>query len=167
VDMPPDASAAAALIARLDAVAERLARHAAAGGPPDLTEPDPATGERWDAGQVWAHLVEFVPYWMAQLRRILEARSPEPLAFGRVKSDAGRLAAIEAGRHESPRAQMARLGAAIAELRGMLGELPPAAWSARGQHSTRGAMDLARIVEEFLVGHLEEHADQLDGLAPS
>ncbi len=31
-----------------------------------------------------------------------------------------------------------------------------------GAHPRLGDMPLAQIVEEFVVGHLEEHADQLD-----
>jgi threonine dehydratase len=52
----------------------------------------------------------------------------------------------------------------LAEVRGALESLPADAWEARGEHPTLGAMTLPQIVERFVVGHLEEHADQLDGL---
>ena len=45
--------------------------------------------------------------------------------------------------------------------------LDDSAWAARGLHPTLGEMDLAKIVDEFLVGHLEQHAAQLDQLAAS
>lgn len=54
---------AASFLARLDAVERRLEAHAAR-SPAGLSEPEPVTGERWDAGQVWAHVAEFIPYWL-------------------------------------------------------------------------------------------------------
>src|SRR5205085_993163 len=88
-------------LARLRAVQARLDEHAAAGAPPGLTEPDPGGTERWEAGQVWAHLAEFPAYWLGQIQHILERRlagDPEPVPFGRTKTDAARIAAIERDR---------------------------------------------------------------------
>ena len=54
-----------ALLARLAAVERRLADLAARETPADaLTDPDDATGERWEAGQAWAQLAEFPGYWL-------------------------------------------------------------------------------------------------------
>ena len=56
-------------LARLDAVERRLAAAAAAEPPPGaLTGADAETGEQWERGQVWAHLSEFIPYWIARGR---------------------------------------------------------------------------------------------------
>jgi hypothetical protein len=42
----------------------------------------------------------------------------------------------------------------------------PEQWASRRfAHLTLGEMDLSRIMEDFLVGHLEAHADQLEALA--
>ena len=152
------------LFRRLEAAEARLAAQAA-DPPPGLTEPDPTTGDRWDAGQAWAHLAEFVPYWIGQIRRVIEPGASEPVSFGRVSTDPGRLGAIEAGRVEAPAAQMARLGAAIGDARAFLAGLPIDDWRRRGVHPRLGEMDLARIVQQFIVGHLEEHATQLETLA--
>ncbi len=153
---------------RLDAVEQRL--RARATTPRDatqghLTDPDQRTGERWEWGQVWAHLAEFVPYWIGQARAVIAAYRGEPVPFGRVKSDSQRIAAIERDRGVDVEELWSRVDSDIGELRTFLAELPDGAWSVRGQHSTLGTMPLERIVDEFLVGHLEEHADQLDGLA--
>lgn len=151
--------------ARLEAVERRLAEHAAAGAPDGLTEPDPDTPEeRWEAGQVWAHVAEFVPYWHVQLERVIAEFDGAAVPFGRTKKDPGRIAAIEIGRREPPADQLARVTAAVAELRRYLGGLTPPEWNAVGQHPTLGEMDVEAIVERFIVGHLEEHAAQLDGL---
>ena len=59
------------------------------------------SGERWDRGQVWAHLAEFIPYWIAQAGPVLRGQaSGEPVPFGRTKSDPERIGAIERDRRE-------------------------------------------------------------------
>lgn len=154
-----------ALVDRLARVERRLADHATRPLPPGFTDPDPATEERWDAGQVWAHLAEFPGYWLNHVRRVAAHPGPDPLPFGRVKTDAGRIEAIERDRHEPPAALLARVRASLAEVLGAIRSLPPEAWEARGLHPTLGEMTVRRLVERFIIAHLEEHADQLDGLA--
>jgi hypothetical protein len=83
-------------LARVDEVEGGLRRAAAAGAPQGLTAPDEPSGEQWEAGQVWAHLAEFVPYWIGEARSVLTAESDQPVPFGRVKTDPGRIAAIAA-----------------------------------------------------------------------
>jgi hypothetical protein len=131
---------------------------------PGLTEPDPPSGERWDWGQVWAHLAEFVPYWCGEVRLIVRAGGTEPVPMGRVKTDPARVAAIEADRHRPPQELMVRLTGHLDDLRALMGSLTPEDWERRGLHSTLGIMTMSVIFEEFLVGHLEGHADQLDGV---
>ncbi len=164
---PRDAGLARDFLDRLDAVERRLVRLADQPQPSGLTEPDPKTGERWDAGQIWAHLAEFLPYWIAQARLVLASRTSDPIPFGRVKSDPGRLAAIERWRTEPPSVLLERVRAGVVQSRAFLTALDPWDWSARGVHSTLGVMDLRQIVEEFVVSHLEEHATQLEQLGQS
>jgi len=152
------------ILTRLEAVEARLVAHAAAPLPSGLTDPDPGASERWEAGQVWAHLAEFVPYWHAQIQRVLTAPLGEPVPFGRTKGSPERIAAIERDRRTAPEELLRRVRAGIADLRATLEALPPEAWAARGLHPTVGEMPLPRILEWFEIGHLEEHADQLDGL---
>lgn len=151
---------------RLATVEKRLADHAAAGGAPGLTEPDEKTGEQWEAGQVWAHLAEFLPFWIAQARNVLMAwTGPDPIPFGRVKSDPERVAAIERDRAGAIGELHGRLADGIAMTRDFITSVPDTGWNrVLGVHSTLGEMTLTKIVDEFMVGHLEEHADQLDGL---
>jgi hypothetical protein len=68
------------------------------------------------------------------------------------------------GRHEQIADMMARTSAAIADLKRYLDEFTTAEWNAIGVHPTLGQMDVEAIVQRFVVSHLEEHADQLDGL---
>ncbi|MGH2392060.1 MAG: DinB family protein [Candidatus Limnocylindria bacterium] len=152
------------LLARMAVAEGRLAAFAEH-PPPGLTDADPATGERWDAGQAWAHVAEFVPYWQGEIERVLAGAGAEPVPFGRTTEDPGRVGAIEAGRHEPPTEQMARLAGALMLLRRYLARLSEEQWSARGLHERRGEMTVAEILDRFVVSHLEEHADQLEKLA--
>jgi alkanesulfonate monooxygenase SsuD/methylene tetrahydromethanopterin reductase-like flavin-dependent oxidoreductase (luciferase family) len=154
------------LLARMNAAEGRLAIFAE-DPPPGLTDPDPATGEQWDVGQAWAHVAEFVPYWQGEIEHVLAgaARGEDPVPFGRTSADPGRVGAIEAGRHEPPAEQMARLAGSLTALRAYLGTLSEEEWNARGTHARLGEMTVARIMERFIVGHLEEHAEQLEKLA--
>ncbi len=156
-----------ALRARMATAERRLAEHASGPVPPGLTEPDPGGEERWEAGQVWAHLAEFPSYWMNQVRGILAKRDsgvPEPIPFGRVKTDPERIAAIERDRYQDPAALLRRVRESLAWVSDELGGLDEAAWEARGEHPTRGELTVRRIIERFILEHLEEHADQLDSL---
>jgi len=155
-----------AIIARMAAAEARLAEHAAAPLPGGLSDPDPGGEERWEAGQVWAHLAEFPAYWLEQARSIVEAASSEPVPFGRLKTDPGRVAAVERDRHADPAALLERVRESLAETTDTFRSWPLEAWSRTGQHPLLGPVGMEQIVERFIVGHLEEHADQLDGMAP-
>lgn len=153
---------------RLRAVEARLAAHASAGPLPGLTDPDPGATERWEAGQVWAHLAEFPAYWLAQARLVVAARAegaPEPIAFGRTKTDPQRLAAIERDRRTDPGRLLVLVREGVSATAAALDAWDAEALAARGRHLTLGEMSVERLLEHFIVAHLEEHADQLDGLA--
>ena len=113
---------------------------------------------------MWAHLAEFVPYWCAQIQTAIAADPAAPPAFGRVKTDAARVAAIEADRHRLPAELWSRLDGQLVDLRALLAGLTDADWERRVRHPTLGVLDMPMVVEEFLIGHLKSHADQLDGL---
>ena len=152
------------LLARLAEAERRLVEHADEPLPPGLTDADPGTNERWEAGQVWAHLAEFPGYWLAQAERVIALPTNEPVPFGRVKTDSGRIEAIERDRHTDPTALLERVRASLAQVSESARAWPPEAWTRRGAHPTRGVMTVRQIVERFIVKHLEEHADQLDAL---
>jgi hypothetical protein len=152
-------------LARLRSVESRLVAHAAAGPPPGLTNPVPGEDERWEAGQVWAHLAEFPAYWLNQIRSLLDRRAQgekEPIPFGRTRFDPDRAAAIERDRDADPAALLVRVQTDVHDVADELEQLPEDAWTVTGEHPTIGTMALSAIVERFLVDHLEEHADQLD-----
>jgi len=153
------------LLARLVEAARRLEAHAASPAYAGLTDPDPDGTERWEAGQVWAHLAEFPAYWLEQARGVIAAGPGSPVPFGRTKTDPGRLAAIERERRTAPSDLFKRARGDIDDVANFLRALPAVAWELVGEHPTLGPMRIDQIVERFVVAHLEEHADQLDLLA--
>jgi len=152
------------LLYRIDTVERRLAAHAEAPKPDGLTDPDEGGTERWEAGQVWAHIGEFVPYWHRQLRTVVGGYPGPAVQFGRVRTDPGRTGPIEENRDVPVAEQMAGTHAALVDFIRYASSLSPEEWSAVGLHPVRGEMTAHQIVEFFIVDHLEEHADQMDRL---
>jgi histidinol-phosphate aminotransferase len=153
-----------AVVERCDVADRRLVAHRDAVHI-GLTEPDPGGTERWDADQVWAHLAEIGDYWRRELDRVVAAAQPEPVPFGRVKTDPARIAAIEAGRHRSVVANVEDARRSLSALRAYIAGLSEADWSRVGRHQTLGDLTIERQLEEFHIGHVEQHLAQLDGLA--
>jgi hypothetical protein len=151
---------------RLTAIERRLERVEERPPPGGLTEPDPDTpDERWQAAQVWAHMAEFIGYWQKQIGFVVARYDGTPVPFGRTKRDEARIAAIESGRHEPVALLMERVQIDLARLRRYLRGLSETDWQAVGLHQTRGSLTVGAIVDRFLLDHLDEHLDQLDGLA--
>jgi hypothetical protein len=116
----------------------------------------------WGPPETLAHVAEMIPFWTGEIERIL-AGSPEPVPFGRVTTDPLRLGIIERDRSLPPRELFARIRSDSARLAARLRELSPAEARRRGLHARLGEMTVADIVPRFLVGHLEEHVEQLRG----
>lgn len=148
---------------RLEAVEARLAALAAWPVPSMPTDADAGGEERWDARRVWAHIGEFGDYWIDQLSGVLTSDEETP-SFGRVKSDPARVAAIETGKSEPVDEHLARARAAMARVRALLSLLDAKTWKRQGRHPTLGLMDVERQLDEFLIGHWEQHAAQLETL---
>ena len=123
---------AQSLTTRLDALEARLDALAAGGPRVGLTEPDDGGTERWDSGQVWAHMAEFVPYWHAQIRSVVEGYDGTPVAFGRTKSDPNRIARIEAARSEPIDVLRRSVGDSVGLLLAYLRSLAPQRLGRRG-----------------------------------
>jgi hypothetical protein len=153
------------MITRLDVAESRLAALSREPFPEGQTDPDPGAEETWGAAQVWAHLAEFPPFWSAQVRAIKAAPQGTSPAFGRLKTDASRVDPIERDR-ALPREQLwQKVQAGIGTARATLVTLEPADFERTAQHPVRGTVTLGFVVNDFIVKHLEEHADQLDKLA--
>ena len=149
---------------RLLAAAGRIRASAVVLPDDALTDPDPDSGERWDRGQVLAHVAEMLPYWAQQAELIAAGQQSE---FGRVSSDPDRVAAIERDRREDPQRLLGRVDEGVAVVLALLERLDDRDLAAVGHHQTLGDMTVGQMIDRFLVAHLEEHADQLDPPAPA
>ncbi len=145
---------------RLVAAAERIRGTAPGVADGARTSPDPETGERWDRGQVLAHVAEILPYWTRQAELVAERGGGVP--FGRVKSDPERIAVIERDRHQDPERLLERMDHELQKVLALLDRLDDQALARTGRHERLGEMTVAGIIDRFLVEHLEEHADQLE-----
>jgi hypothetical protein len=154
------------LITRLDVVEARLAALSRMPYPPGLGDPDPGAEERWDAARVWAHMFEFVGYWTDQARQILAAEpAAEPPPFGRLKDDPVRVGAVERDRVLPRERLWTGVHDGIEAARAYFAALSAEQFDRLGQHPVRGPKPVGFIFEEFVIKHLEEHANQLDKLA--
>ena len=97
------------------------------------TSPDPATGERWEAGDDWGHLSEFVGFWLPQVVAIVANYVDEPLPIGRPPESTSRTDAISYGKGASVGELWAKLQRDLVELRAFLNDLDPN-HPARGNH---------------------------------
>jgi hypothetical protein len=149
--------------ARIDAVEARFIALADVTPTDALTDPDPGGTERWEGAQVWAHTAEFGDYWLDELDLLLTSAGDAP-EFGRVKSNPQRIAAIEAGRRFPANQHLHTIRRALDRLREFVAELDDDGWARSGTHETLGVMTMEQMLEEFLIGHYEQHADQLDTL---
>jgi hypothetical protein len=133
--------------------------------PEVLGPPDPATGERWSPGNELGHLDEALRFWTVQVRAVLAGATET----GRGAAGyAERRQAIDAGRILPEQALRTQTAGAIQGLVGMLSTMKDSDLDREILHRGRAGdrrMELREFVEEFLVGHLEEHAQQLLALS--
>jgi hypothetical protein len=134
------------------------------------TEPEASWGPR----ETLAHLEEMLPYWQGEIERVLEGDTSASdagrqgngsgagqAAFGRVAADELRVGIIERDRTLPLRELFDRIDTATARVARRLDGLAQAEFDRRGVHPRLGPMTVADIIDRFIVGHLEEHVDQL------
>jgi hypothetical protein len=114
----------------------------------------------WGPKEVLAHTAEMLAYWPAEIDRIL-AGGPEPVAFGRVSTDPARIARIGQDRRLPAVELFDVIAERAAAFGGRIRSLTASEANRRGVHPRLGEMTIAAIVPRFLVGHLEEHVEQL------
>ena len=153
---------------RLEAVRgayDDLAPRVAGGEPWPLagafgTEPEASWGPR----EVLAHVVEMLPYWLGELERVVDGDGQTPVPFGRMAEDPIRIGLIARERSLPLRVLFARIDAGLAAWSTRLTTLSEAERSRVGLHPRLGEMAAGAIPERFVIGHVEEHARQLEDL---
>ncbi len=131
----------------------------------EMTPPPPEDLPRqrpWVAREVLAHIDEMLPYWQGEIERIIAAPE-EPVPFGRTTVDLIRTLTVDRDRYLPVSELYIRLDSSIEKVVRRLLELDERQCNRRGAHKQRGEMTVRQIVESMLVGHLEEHCDQMAG----
>ena len=124
------------------------------------TEPEADWGPR----EVLAHINEMLPYWATQLRMIVAGDPAQATPFGRIATDPTRIGRIAADRELPVGDLLDRIAAGLAIVEDVLAGLSPADLERRGVHSTRGELTVGASAQRFLVSHLDEHVEQLQGI---
>jgi DinB superfamily len=158
---PTDLSALSDRLARASAAFEAFRPSVEAGDPWPLsaaygTEPE----SDWGPKEVLAHTAEMLGYWPVQIDNIL-AGGPEPVQFGRVSTDPERIERIGRDRKLPTAELFARVATEADRLATRIRSLSAPDVARRGLHPRLGEMTVGRIVDRFLVGHLEDHVEQL------
>lgn len=118
----------------------------------------------WGPREVLAHLVEMLPFWLGELERVVDGAAAGPTPFGRIADDEVRIAMVGRERTLPMRVLFARTDAGIAAWMDRLATLSDDDRAALGIHPRLGPMRVDRMAGRFVVGHLDEHAVQLDAV---
>ena len=159
-----------------DAIARLTASRAAiaalrprviAAGPGALAE-DFGVGPEasWGPREVLAHSAEMLPFWLGEFERVVEAAgihgAGEP--FGRAAGDTLRIGILERDRTLPLRELFDRIDVGIARWLARIPTVTEEEGSARGLHPRDGDVPATWIRDRYVIGHLEEHVAQLEGI---
>jgi hypothetical protein len=114
----------------------------------------------WGPRETLAHLEEMLPFWLGEAERLLDT-ADDAVTIGRLATDDVRLAIIGRDRTLPLRELVARAQVGIDRWRRRWAELDGASRTHRGTHVTLGEITVEDIATRFVVGHLEDHLDQL------
>jgi hypothetical protein len=144
---------------RLQAAVEGVLRRVEGLGEAQLYR-RPGDGE-WTVMENLAHLAELMPYWSQQAREVA-ARAENNQPFGRTHEDPDRIGAVD--RHANDRLDqvLPRIREGLTEAAATMRALPAEGWSKTARHQNRGEMTVTDILDQFLISHAEDHAEQID-----
>ena len=121
------------------------------------TEPEADWGPR----ELLAHVNEMLPYWTEQLEMVLAGDPAAAVQFGRVATDEARLGRIGADREQPVGRLLDEVDVGLVLAGAFVAGLSATDAERLGLHSSRGELTVGASVERFLVGHLEDHVEQL------
>jgi hypothetical protein len=131
-----------------------------AGEPWPLSEDYGAEPEsEWGPKELLAHTAEMLDFWPGEIDRILRG-GPDPVPFGRVSTDPDRIGRIGRDRLLPSGELFDRIAASVGRLDERIRSTSSADAARIGLHPRLGEMTIGRILDRFLVGHLEEHVEQ-------
>jgi hypothetical protein len=114
----------------------------------------------WGPKELLAHTAEMLDFWPAEIDKILRG-GPDAVPFGRVSTDPDRIGRIGRDRLLPTAELFDRIAAGVKRLDARIRSLSTGDAARIGLHPRLGDMTVGRILDRFLVGHLEEHVEQL------
>ena len=121
---------------------------------------NPETGEAWDRVHVLGHVAEMLPFWTRQLRQALRGAP-----IGRDDDDRLKRQAAVDGSHGRKEAALRKsIDVSCGRLVSLLERLRDDDLRRPLRRVQGGEITLADALEQFLVGHLEEHLEQVAAL---
>jgi len=121
---------------------------------------DPKTGERWDRLNILGHMSEFPTFWSAELAAAIESG----VEVGRRPGSTNRQDAVAGGAKSGEAALKRQVARGIEDILALLVKLQPADLDRPINMRGRGEVTVRWALENLLVGHLEEHCNQLYAL---
>jgi hypothetical protein len=114
----------------------------------------------WAPPEVLAHVAEMLAYWLGELERVVASTGSAP--FGRTAEDQIRSLTVMRDATLPIRELYERIQVALDRYGRRLPQLSEAEISRLGVHATRGPLTVADLLDRLVVGHLEDHAGQLE-----
>ncbi len=118
----------------------------------------PLAENEWTIMQNLAHIVEFMPYWAAEIEKLVAAPGQN---FGRTAQHEGRLQAVNEHARDNLEQAKTAFPASYARLEDVLGSLKDSDLELTGHHNKFGEKPLEWFIEEFVTIHLRSHIDQI------
>ncbi len=121
---------------------------------------DPRTGERWDRLNILGHMSEFPTFWADELSGAIASGAE----FGRRPGSTNRQDAVDGGAALGETSLKRRVARGIESVLALLVKVQPTDLDRTINMRGRGEVTVRWALESLLVGHLEEHCDQLYAL---
>jgi uncharacterized damage-inducible protein DinB len=115
-------------------------------------------GHEWTIMQILAHIVEFMPYWVGEIEKLVAEPGRN---FGRTHQDEGRLQGISEHEMDSLKRIKEALPESYARLEKELESLRDSDLTVTGKHVQYGEKPLSWFIEDFVTAHLSEHVEQI------
>lgn len=115
----------------------------------------------WGPPELLGHVNEMLPYWVDELDDVLAGDPAAAVPFGRIASDASRLARIDTDRHRPVGDLLGDITSGIERASAFADRLTPDDALRLGLHPSRGEITVRDSIDRFLTAHLEDHVEQL------
>ncbi len=121
-----------------------------------------APGENeWNVLQLLGHISEMIPYWLREIRMIINTTSTELPRIGRSAEDPDRLAGVDHGAKGNPDKLLEEVQEEGRKGAAAIRAFTPEERAKQGLSARWGEITVSDMLERFIVAHTEEHVRQM------